>query len=173
MVKLLNRLFSCGKDPLRRKGIVLRRRYVECLIRSVVRSRYMLTHLVQNSHVDVCSWKISPAGGPNTSLLFWRVWWWKSPVVRRCELRLRYDCCCCCCCCSRAERASLVSESSRKCEMWVWMLWMSLRIVRQWVANSSSLMDSSVPVDSSSFYEGLVGRRCRTGGTPRGETKKK
>lgn len=79
MVKLLSRRFSCGSDPRRRRGsgMVLRRRYVVVALRmrSVVRSRYMLTHRVQNSHVEVCSWKISAAAGPKTSLLFWRVWW--------------------------------------------------------------------------------------------------
>lgn len=48
----------------------------EFLIRFVVRSRYMFTQRAQKSQVESCSCRISVAGGPNTSLDFWRVCLW-------------------------------------------------------------------------------------------------
>lgn len=43
------------------------------LMRLFVRSRYMVTQRAQKSQVESCSCRISVAGGPKTSLDFWRV----------------------------------------------------------------------------------------------------
>lgn len=45
--------------------------------------------------------------------------------------------------------------------MCVWILWMSLRMVRQWVASSSSFMDVSVAEASSSFCYTVSFERTR------------
>lgn len=112
-------------------------------MRFVVRSRYMLTQRAQKSHVDSWSCRISVAGGPKTSLDFWRVclWW----LACRCGPDAL-----------SSFRDDLESATERRWWMWACMSCISLRIVRQCVESSSSFMDRSVLLDSSSFWHRLL-----------------